>query len=224
MEQSVRRLAAILLQLLGALSLLGVLAAALLFFFAPKILQVRDAPVPAHAIVSLGGDYSRPLYAADLYNEGYAPKILVSRVEPMPIRPKLEELGIFPPTQTDITVEILRRKGVPDQDILPFGDKLTSTRDEARALRQALGDAPVTLLVVTSPYHTRRAKIVLQKALPKANILVLASPYESFPEDWWRRHRLALNVLQEAAKTVYYALGLDFGYESNKQAPAPHAD
>jgi uncharacterized SAM-binding protein YcdF (DUF218 family) len=221
MEQSVRRPAAALLQLLGALSLLGAVGAALLFFFAPTILQVHDAPGPAHAIVSLGGAYSRPLYAADLYNEGYAPKILVSRVEPLPIRPKLEELGIFPPTQTEITVEILRRKGVSDRDIVPFGDNLTSTRDEARALGQAFGDAAVTLLVVTSPYHTRRAKIVLQKALPKANVLVLASPYESFPKDWWRHHRLALNVLQEAAKTVYYALGLDFGYESNKPKPAP---
>ena len=37
----------------------------------------------ADAIVVLGGSYFRPLYAADLYNQGFAPVIYVSRpIEP----------------------------------------------------------------------------------------------------------------------------------------------
>jgi uncharacterized SAM-binding protein YcdF (DUF218 family) len=212
-----RRFFRILLQVLGGLTLLGLLAGVLLFFLAPQILLVKEEPRPADAIVLLGGAYSRPLYGADLYNQGYATQILVSRVETSPIRPRLKKIGMHPPTQTELYEEILLRKGVPASAIEFFGRELISTRDEARALAEIYGDRAVTLLVVTSPFHTRRAEIVLEQALPAADVVMLATPYESFPDDWWRHHRLALRVVLEAIKTLYYELGLDFGYEEQAE-------
>ncbi|MFW5838168.1 MAG: YdcF family protein [Desulfovibrionaceae bacterium] len=209
-----KRFAGRLLQILGALTLIGVVALAALFFLAPRILVVQDEPARGHAVILLGGAYSRPLYGADLYNKGLAPQVLISNAAPLPIRPRLEELGIHPPTQPDIYYDILVKKGVNGADIGFFGENLATTRDEARALAELYDDEPVTLLVVTSPFHSRRAKVVLENALPRANIVMLPSPYEDFPDDWWRRHRLALRVVMEAVKTVYYASGLDFGYET----------
>lgn len=40
------------------------------------ILAEKDTPKPADAIVILAGELTRSFYAADLYIQGYAPKIL----------------------------------------------------------------------------------------------------------------------------------------------------
>ena len=63
-----------------------------------------------------------------------------------------------------------------------------STRTEARAIaRWACGRGVHRLVVVTSPSHTRRARMILARALgPGVALAVRPAPAAVFPADrWW---------------------------------------
>ena len=78
--------------------------------------------------------------------------------------------------------------------------------DEARALHEMFG-AGGTLLVVTSPLHVRRARIVLETELPRERFRVIGSRYDPVPEKWWRDRDSARDVLLEVAKLAYFLAG-----------------
>ncbi len=198
------------LQALGLATLLAVLLGSLGLYFAAQWLQTGDKPEPAQAIVLLGGQYSRPLYGADLYNQGLAPVVYISRPTPDPVFAHLDELGIHMPDQAEVYRDILTRKGVPDSAIRFFGQDMVSTLEEAEVLGGILGPGSTTLLVVTSPSHTRRAKVIFEKVLPQARVLVLGSPYEAFVDRWWTDFRSATAVTLETAKTVWMLVGGGF--------------
>ena len=80
-----------------------------------------EPPEKAEAIILLGGDYSRALYGADLYAEGYAPLIYISRPVRHPSDILLEELGIPMRRQEETYRLTLKAKGVPDSAIRYFG-------------------------------------------------------------------------------------------------------
>lgn len=195
------------LQAVGLLSLLVLLLGSAALYFAGRWLVLDEAPAPADLIVLLGGDLSRPLYGADLYRRGYAKRIAVSRPAPHAQTENLRHLGMRIPRQDEEYREILRRKGVPANAISVFGNGNLSTVQEAETLRALLDDRSARLLIVTSPYHTRRVKIVFTRLLPQADIRVLASPYEEFPQQWWTDRNAAVNVVLETAKLLYYYLG-----------------
>ena len=189
------------------LSLLVLLLGGTALYFAGRWLVLNEPPVKADFIVLLAGDLSRPLYGADLYRQGYATRIAVSRPATAPQTENLRKLGIHLPRQDEQFREVLRRKGVPVNAISIFGDSNLSTVQEAETLREFLDGRPTRLLIVTSPYHTRRVKIVFTRLLPQADVRVLASPYEEFPQQWWTNQNAAVNVLLETAKLLYYYLG-----------------
>lgn len=195
------------LQAIGLLSLIFLLLGSAGLYFAGRWLVLDEAPAQADWIVLLGGDLSRPLYGADLYQRGYAKRIAVSRTAPPPQTENLRKLGMQLPKQDEQFREVLRRKGVPGNVINLFGDANLSTVQEAETLRELLGDRSVRLLIVTSPYHTRRAKIVFTRLLPQADVRVLASPYETYPQRWWADQTAAVSTLLETAKLLYYYLG-----------------
>ncbi len=195
------------LQVFGLLSLAALLLGAAALYSAGRWLVLDEPPVKADYIVLLGGDLSRPLHGADLYRQGYAARIAVSRPALPPQFENARRLGIRLPRQEELYRAVLVRKGVPVGAIDLFGEANLSTVQEAETLRAFLGDRPVRLLVVTSPYHTRRVKVVFTRLLPRADVRVLASPYEEFPERWWTNQAAAINVLLETAKLLYYAVG-----------------
>ncbi len=189
------------------LSLLTLLLGSIGLYFAGRWLVLDEAPAPADLIVLLGGDLSRPLYGADLYHRGYAKRIAVSRPAPQPQTENLRPLGMHLPRQDEQYREILERKGVPAKAVSVFGEANLSTVQEAETLAALLGHRPARLLIVTSPYHTRRVKIVFTRLLPQADIRVLASPYEEFPQRWWTQQGAAVGVMLETTKLMYYYLG-----------------
>ena len=202
-----KRIVSYVLQAVGLLSLLALLLGSIGLYFAGHWLVLDEGPAPADLIVLLGGDLSRPLYGADLYHRGYAKRIAVSRPAPQPQTENLRPLGIRLPRQDEQYREILQRKGVPAKAVSVFGEGNLSTVQEAETLAAFLGRQPARLLIVTSPYHTRRVKIVFTRLLPQAGIRVLASPYEEFPQQWWTDRNTAVNVVLETAKLLYYYLG-----------------
>ncbi|WP_319759226.1 YdcF family protein [Maridesulfovibrio sp.] len=196
------------LTFIGALTVAGMLAAAVLFFFAPTLLQKEDPLQKADAIVVLGGHFYRPVYAADLYNQGYAPLILASKPIITPEIEAVRDLGISYPYQWEVIRDVLLKKGVPADKIEFFGKANISTLDEAKRLKTKLSPQIKSIILVTSPMHTRRAGTIFRELLPNTvKIIVVGTPYEKTPDQWWKNYRAAPFVLLEIAKTVYYELG-----------------
>lgn len=201
-----------LLTLLGAITFLGILASAILFLYAPEILQRVDKLEKADAIVVLGGQYFRPIYAADIYNEGYAPLVLVSKPVIYAEIEAIRSLGINLKPQWEVYRDILLKKGVPETGIKYFGGKNMSTIDEAEQLKKkfienkSLADIK-KIILVTSPLHTGRAGKIFRDALPDKNFIVVGDPYEPVLKKWWTNFRTAPYIILETTKNVFYYLG-----------------
>ncbi|MBN2141673.1 MAG: YdcF family protein [Desulfovibrionaceae bacterium] len=214
-----RRLLGLGLQILGLLTLAGALLAAAALLTAGLWLRVEDPLRPAEAIVVLAGDARRPLYAADLYHQGLAGVIYLSnsrhQTDPV-LDPIMKKLGYPDLSPAELYTEILKLRGVPATALRRFGGGHISTLEEAEALRTALPEKNATLIVVTSPFHCRRAKRILESVLPEATVIMRPMPYESFKGRWWTDRDSAIKVLVEAAKTVFYHLGLAFRSTDNE--------
>ncbi|MCZ7566845.1 MAG: YdcF family protein [Burkholderiales bacterium] len=190
-----------------ALGALAAAAAAVAAYNAAGWLRADDAPQRADAIVVLGDEPTRALTGAELYGARHAPRILLSEPYRSPRRLLAEREGVAQPWFEEAARTLLMRKGVPDSAIETFGRDMKSTAAEGRALRARFPDGTPTLLVVTSPYHVRRARLILADALPHAHVLVVASRHETFPERWWADREAAPQVVLECAKLAFYLLG-----------------
>lgn len=169
---------------------------------------VDDPPVPGDFIYLLGGDvHTRPFYAAHLYSRGLAPKIVIPKEESRPA----EAIGLMP-NGTDVSVRILRRLGVPDSSIIvlsvPGG--VGSTQDEAEVLRAYVSRHPASqVLVVTSMFHTRRARWTIRRVLgeSRVSIWMMAAPDERFDHtNWWQHEDGLLRYNEEVVKFIHSVL------------------
>ena len=196
------------------LPLLAVLAAAAALLARGPLLRaaahlwITDSlPGPARAIVVLGGgeDY-RPFAAARLFHQGLAPVVLVPDVEESPV----EQLGLKPST-TQIILGVLRAQGVPDSAVQRIGQKVSSTREEALAVKawlqspSANSAAPSCLLIPTDPFATRRTARFFRKTLPGCDIRVLRTDPPKFDlERWWTQENSLIAFQNEIIKAAFY--------------------
>jgi hypothetical protein len=140
-------------------------------------LSAADAPVKADAIVVLSGDYRRTRQAAELYRQKLADYVILTRTQRPATLRMLDADGIYYPQDEEVSRQVLEKHGVPPKAIVMVGTDLISTAGEALAL-QAYFQAASTdgsrkrLLVITSPYHILRARIVLRRALPGLDVSV----------------------------------------------------
>jgi uncharacterized SAM-binding protein YcdF (DUF218 family) len=194
--------------LIAALVVLA-LAAAVAGYHAAAWLKDEDPPIKADAIVVLAGRYERSIHAADLYRQGYAPVVVLSEEVPSSSWRQLVDLGIQIPSTLEIHRRVLRVKGVPEDRIETLGRAALSTSDEAAVIAARFGQPGRRLLVVTSLYHVRRARLIIGGALEGRGVTfaVCATPYEPFPDDWWRSQDAAREVLLEWAKLAFYLAG-----------------
>ena len=201
--QCFKRCAALIL----GFALLAITALALVLLAAPRWLADVDEPGPADAIVVLSGDYRRFYEGAEQYKAGRARRIMGTREIRDPTVKMLEAEGLRFPQHEDIARTVLMAKGVPAEAIGFVGHDVVSTAHEAAALAEAFPSPGIRLLVVTSPYHVRRTRMILSDALPNAKLMVVANRFESLPDTWWRDQAAARNIVLEFAKTAWYLLG-----------------
>jgi uncharacterized SAM-binding protein YcdF (DUF218 family) len=169
-------------------------------------LERPDALQKADAILVLGEDPTRAFAAADLYSAGLAPKILLSRPRRQPRMSYLESQGICVPWFEVAGHTILRNRGIPEEAIGTFGEDLISTVTEARAAAAALPRVH-RVIVVTSPYHVRRARLIFRDQFRDAEVLFATDHYETLPRAWWAQEDSATHVIMEALKLMYYEAG-----------------
>ncbi len=198
------------LAVLGGATLLVALCVTVTMYFAGQWMQVNDEPKQADYILPLAGDAHRNIYAADLFKQGLAPTILISISAPGPdtkLTPILRVMGYPQLSNKEFAQRLYAVLDIPLVALQPFGHGHLSTVEEAEALRDFLGPGNHRLLLITSPYHARRAKIIFESILPETEITMSVTPYEHFNEKWWSDYYTAPKVVLEAAKCAYYLLG-----------------
>ena len=197
---------------LGAAAILLALVL-LAFAFRSRILTgladyliVSDRLQPADVIVLLNSEVNtRPFRASALYQQGLAPVIVIARSESTPI----VDLGLVP-NDTDISVGVMEKQGVPADRIiiLPFPGGVTSTFDEASAVRQyVVAHQAYRIILVTSAFHTRRARWTFEKVLAglPVRLEMAPVPYAGFDQtDWWKNETGLITLNNEYIKWFYY--------------------
>lgn len=158
-----------------------------------------DAPAHADAIVILsGGMPYRAEQAAVIYRAGDAPEIWITR--PRSVAEQLQEMGIHYVGEEDYDRQILLHAGVPDQAIQVLPDGIFDTADElTEVARQLRRENKSSVLIVTSPEHTRRVRTLWHLLADKnEEVIVCESPQDPFDADhWWRNTRDAYSVVRE---------------------------
>ncbi|MFZ3217699.1 MAG: YdcF family protein [Candidatus Acidiferrales bacterium] len=205
-RQRCRRRAFILLAILALLAAAGVVV----FRGAGRWLVREDPLGKADCIVVLSGGLPyRAEAAAVLFREGYAPQVWVSR--PTGPQEELAPLGIHFVGEEEYNREILEHEGVPDAAIKIFPDAIVNTEQEVEEIsREARRAGQHTVIIVTSPEHTRRVKALWTKLVgrePRA--IVRAAANDPFDADhWWRDTHDALAVMRESLGLLNVWAGL----------------
>jgi uncharacterized SAM-binding protein YcdF (DUF218 family) len=169
---------------------------------------VSDPLDRADAIVVLGGRIDlRPFAAADLYRRGFAPRVLISNVA----RDVLETMQLWP-GQTELTRQLLLKFGVPAEAIVEFGNGVTSTYEEARAvLDWTRSSGARSVIIPTDLFPTRRVRWTFQQEVASASTGVRVIVHAIKPrayglDDWWRDERGLIDFQNEVIKFFYYRL------------------
>lgn len=206
------------------------LKALLIFFLLAAIISVigchkaglwlikEDHPENADAIVLLTGSIAdRVLQAADIYQSGYAEKILIAE-EYMGAYIELEKRGFSVISKTTQTKDALVFFDVPPDSIIILSGDVESTMSEALITRDYISQNIYidTILLVTSSWHTKRASIIFKKAFSEmeapVTVLSIPSAYNKFnAEKWWQRKEDIQVVILEYMKLMNFLL-----FERNK--------
>jgi len=203
---------------LCALLLLGLSAAAAFAFRRPillalgEFLVVSDPLEKADAIAILSGhSTSRGHKAAELYHQGWAPRILISKdIYPYRVE-ELRRFGIRELEGHEATIAVLAYLNVPVSSVEVLDGYNESTLDEAKKYSKYMRDHNLSrLTVVTCSFHARRARMLFRHAFKASNVAVSVQPapadFEYNPENWWTRRLDSKTLLWEYEKLVFSAL------------------
>ena len=170
-------------------------------------LQKSDA-----IFVLAGTEMTRPLEGADLYREGYAPRIVMTRETQEPAFAIIEHRGAKISSQVERARDVLIELGIPATAILIPPRIHDSTAAEAITLRELVeANHWRSVIVVSSKFHLRRAHFAFERELRGAGVQILmrGSRYDdAMPERWWRQRSDIRDILQEVPKFVAYICGL----------------
>lgn len=157
-----------------------------------------------------GGNVERGLAVADAYQKGLAPRIFMAREVPPDGYELLKERGVDYPESVDLMIKLLEGQGIPRSAFLTSDRPTKSTFEEAELVRELVMNSDYnSLIIITTPYHCRRAWLTFRKVFEESDVrmLMLPSPYSDFkPADWWKKRRYLREVIIEYQKLIYYTL------------------
>jgi uncharacterized SAM-binding protein YcdF (DUF218 family) len=150
--------------------------------FAGEAWIVEDTLEHADAILVLSDDNfyaDRATRAAQVFREGLAPVVVASgrRLRPY--------AGVAELMEHDLV-----ERGVPKEKIIRVVHDAENTKDEAEALAKVAAQHKwKSVILVTSNYHTRRARYIFERVLPAGTtVRVTGARDGSFePERWWEK-------------------------------------
>lgn len=162
-----------------------------------EVWVVEDTLERSDALIVLSDDNyyaDRATRAAQLYRQGLAPIVVASgrRLRPY--------LGIAELMEHDLV-----ERGVPKDKILRVANDADSTREEAQTLAKiAVQKKWREVIVVTSNYHTRRARYIFSHVLPAGTKVRItgAADGDFDPERWWEKRISVKELVREIAGMV----------------------
>jgi len=157
-------------------------------------LALEDPLEKADAIVAISGDTgARANTAIALWKQGYAPLIVFSGA------------AIDPDSVS--SAEIMRREalrqGVPENATLIEPASATTDENASEVAKLMVQRKLRSAILVTSPYHQRRAALLFARAFEPAGLVLRNYPArdpEWDPNFWWRHDPLRSRTLIELAK------------------------
>ena len=173
---------------LGAVTILALLAAI------GHYLDVADPLVKADAIVAISGDTgARAGTAIALWKAGYAPVLIFS--------------GASSDPQSASSAELMKRTavadGVPADAIVVEGDSATTEENATNVARIMRERSLRSAILVTSPYHQRRAALLFAREFDPAGLEFRNHPADDpdwDPNVWWIHDDSRRLTLVELAK------------------------
>ena len=162
--------------------------------FAAEFWIIEDPIDKADAIIVLSDDNfyaDRATRAAELFREGKAPLVVASGRR---LRPSA---GIAELMEHDLV-----ERGVPRDRILRFAHDADGTREEAEALARFAKERKWrSVIVVTSNYHTRRARYIFRRVFPQDIEVRVASARDGDfdPQRWWEKRKSVKELMREFA-------------------------
>ena len=157
-------------------------------------LAVEDPLEKADVIVAISGDTgARTNTAVSLWKQGFAPLIVFS--------------GSALDPDSVSSAEIMRREalrqGVPENATV-IEPASATTEDNATEVAKLMVDRKLrSAILVTSPYHQRRADLLFERAFEPAGLVLRNYPARDLewdPNLWWVRDPLRSRTLIELAK------------------------
>ena len=185
---------------------LAVLAAPLAHF-----LVVRAEPLRADVVVVLSGSSvydERIRHGISVFQEGWARSIVLTNDG---LRGRWSRRRQANLTSVERARDAVVDAGIPHDRLIILPPAVGSTFDEAIAVRNFAERAGVrSVLVVTSPYLSRRALWVFRRVLEPAVRVGIDSPppgrLSPVPAKWWLSRAGWHNVALEYPKLVYYRI------------------
>jgi len=165
--------------------------------FAAEAWVVEDPLDKADALIILGDDNfyaDRATRGAQLFREGKASVVVASgrRLRPNAGTAELMEHDLF-------------ERGVPKDRIVRFVHDADGTLEEAQALTRLVRERKWhSVIVVTSNFHTRRARYIFQRVFPLDVEVRIASARDGDfdPEHWWEKRKSLKELTEEFAGMV----------------------
>jgi len=167
-----------------------------------EFLIIEDPLTHADVIHVIAGEDYRTQYAIQLYQQGYADSLFFTG-------------GWCDKHQWEHGVharQMAIAQGVPPQSIGSDDSPVTSTYSEVQNLKKWVISQPAslhTIMVVSDPYHMRRAKWTYQIVFGKEfTILMAPVPFDQTPyrQEWWKDAETRHFVMEEYLKILYYLL------------------
>lgn len=157
-------------------------------------LAVEDELVKSDAIVAISGDTgARVNTAVDLWKQGFAPVIVFSGA------------AIDPASVS--SAEIMRREalrqGVPESATVIEPASVDTEENGAEVAKLMVARKMHSAILVTSPFHQRRAAMLFRRAFDPAGLVLRNYPARDpdwDPTFWWRREPQRSRTALEIAK------------------------
>jgi len=164
---------------------------------AGRYLYYEDVMKPADVILILAGEETeRVEYGAKLFKEGWARKDKII-LAGGPIVWKYTWASLMEKHAVSI--------GIPKDAIL-LEEQSKTTEEDARFTKQILDKHKYkSCILVTSPYHSRRAYTIFKKIMDKEIKVISAPCNQSWFrfDDWWKRRKDRRFVLNEYSKFLW---------------------
>lgn len=171
-----------------------------------RYLYYADVMKPADVIVILAGEETeRVEYGVMLFKDGWARKDKII-VAGGPV--------VWKYTLASLMQEHALSLGAP-KDTIILEDQSKTTEEDARFTKQILDEHKYnSCILVTSPYHSRRAYTIFNKIMGKEITIISAPCNKSWFhfDEWWKRRKDRAMVLNEYSKFLWLWI---FGVEKS---------